>query len=108
MRGNTGPWSACPCSGDQVHEGKCSMNRQPREPPVRRAWLGAWAGALAASAAPIGAQDPDPEIRGTSSVDVTGSHIRRMESEGALPLQIITRDEMINGGIRRRRSCSSA
>ena len=38
-------------------------------------------------------------MRGTIRVDVTGSHITRTESEGALPLQIITRDEMINGGI---------
>jgi len=75
------------------------MSRQQRKPPVRRAWLGAWAGALAATATPIGAQDPDPDIRGTLRIDVTGSHIRRTESESALPLQIITREEMINGGI---------
>ena len=75
------------------------MSRQQRKPPVRRAWLAACGGALAATATPIGAQDQAPEIRGTLRVDVTGSHITRAEMEGALPLQVITRDEIIKGGI---------
>jgi len=45
------------------------------------------------------AQDASGDVRGTIRIDVTGSHIRRTESEGALPLQIITRDEMLDGGI---------
>src|SRR6266496_4566355 len=32
-------------------------------------------------------------------VEVTGSNIRRVEGESGLPVQIITRDEMINGGV---------
>jgi iron complex outermembrane receptor protein len=56
-------------------------------------------GAIALSVEHALAQDAVGEVRGTIRVDVTGSHIQRTESEGALPLQIITRDEMINGGI---------
>ena len=53
-------------------------------------------------ALPIGhalGQNASNDVRGTIRVDVTGSNIKRSESEGTLPLQVITRDDMINGGI---------
>ena len=48
-------------------------------------------GGVGAVVAPVFAQD----IR----VDVTGSNIRRLEGEGALPVQIITREEIEREGI---------
>jgi iron complex outermembrane receptor protein len=56
-------------------------------------------GAIALSVEHAIAQDAGGDVRGTIRVDVTGSHIKGTESEGALPLQIITRDEMLNGGV---------
>ncbi|NDG57393.1 MAG: hypothetical protein EBX55_02810, partial [Betaproteobacteria bacterium] len=35
----------------------------------------------------------------TARVEVTGSSIKRVQSEGALPLQVITRDEIERAGI---------
>ena len=64
-----------------------------------QALAAACGGAIALSVEHALAQDAGGEVRGTIRVDVTGSHLKRTESEGALPLQIITRDEMINGGI---------
>jgi iron complex outermembrane receptor protein len=60
-------------------------------------------GAMAASGAYAQAQNPDvpsltrqpaPDIR----VEVTGSNIKRVEGEGALPVQIITRQEIEKTG----------
>jgi iron complex outermembrane receptor protein len=61
---------------------------------VRRKHLQVAAGVAAAIAAlaPAGAQGAD--IR----VDVTGSNIRRVEGEGALPVQILTREEIDRTG----------
>jgi iron complex outermembrane receptor protein len=61
-----------------------------------RAWC---AGLLAVSAPAAFAQDAASDVRGTIRIDVTGSNIKRTELEGALPLQIITRDDIIHGGI---------
>jgi iron complex outermembrane recepter protein len=58
--------------------------------PVRRPLSAAIAVVIAGGAAPAFAQD----IR----VDVTGSNIRRLEGEGALPVQIITREEIDRTG----------
>ncbi|HEX6138187.1 MAG TPA: TonB-dependent receptor [Casimicrobiaceae bacterium] len=55
--------------------------------------------ALASLALCAGAQDETPETRGTIVVNVTGSNIKRAETEGALPLQVITRSEIQSGGI---------
>ena len=38
-------------------------------------------------------------------VDVTGSNIRRVEGEGALPVQVITREEIDRTGAQIARSC---
>ncbi|HKU87204.1 MAG TPA: TonB-dependent receptor [Casimicrobiaceae bacterium] len=64
-----------------------------------QALAAACGGAIALSVEHAIAQDPDADVRGTILIDVTGSHVKRTEAESALPLQIITRDEMINGGI---------
>jgi iron complex outermembrane receptor protein len=45
-----------------------------------------------------GQQDPVP-IFNLGKIEVTGSHIPRIEGESGLPVQIITRDELINGGV---------
>ena len=58
--------------------------------PIRRPLSAAIALFLAGGAAPLLAQD----IR----VDVTGSNIRRVEGEGALPVQVITREEIDRTG----------
>jgi iron complex outermembrane receptor protein len=51
------------------------------------------------TATPLGAQEQTTESPETIRIDVTGSNIRRTESEGALPLQVITRDDIIKGGV---------
>ena len=53
-----------------------------------------FAGSLCASA-----QQPEVLPARYERIEVTGTHIPRVEVEGALPLQIITRDEMERGGI---------
>ena len=58
--------------------------------PIRRPLSAAIALLVAGGALPVLAQD----IR----VDVTGSNIRRVEGEGALPVQVITRDEIDRTG----------
>ena len=64
-----------------------------------RAWLAACGGALALCGEDAVAQEAAGAVRGSIRVDVTGSNIPRTESENALPLQVITRDDMANGGI---------
>ena len=64
-----------------------------------RAWLAACGGALALCGEDAVAQEVAGAFRGSIRVDVTGSNIPRTESENALPLQVITRDDMANGGI---------
>ena len=43
---------------------------------------------------PSSTRPPAPDIR----VDVTGSNIKRVEGEGALPVTVITRDEIQRSG----------
>jgi len=64
----------------------------------RKAVVTACGGALAA-VAQGGLADEFSEPRGSIRVDVTGSNIRRIESESGLPLQIIERQELVNGGV---------
>ncbi|MEO8135755.1 MAG: TonB-dependent receptor [Betaproteobacteria bacterium] len=45
-----------------------------------------------------GQQEAMPVVT-LEKVEVTGSNIRRIERESGLPVQIITRDELINGGV---------
>jgi len=53
--------------------------------------------ALGALGAPALAQDA-AEPRGTIKVEVTGSHIFRSEAESALPVQVITREDIERSG----------
>jgi iron complex outermembrane receptor protein len=45
-----------------------------------------------------GQQDTVPVVS-LGKIEVTGSHIPRIEGESGLPLQIITREDLINGGV---------
>ena len=45
-----------------------------------------------------GQQDMFPVVN-LGKIEVTGSHIPRIEGESGLPVQIITREELINGGV---------
>jgi iron complex outermembrane recepter protein len=62
-----------------------------------RALAGACTAALAWADAGV-AQDQAPEMRGTITIEVTGSHIKRTEAEGPLPIQVITREEINRAG----------
>jgi iron complex outermembrane receptor protein len=56
--------------------------------------------ALAFAVGPAYAQQPpDPKPQKVEKVEVTGSSIKRVQDEGALPLQVITREEIIRQGI---------
>src|SRR5450432_2146929 len=52
---------------------------------------------LAASAA--AQQDQPPPPVNLDRIEITGSNIRRIEGESGLPVQIITREQMIDGGV---------
>src|SRR5258708_38779879 len=53
--------------------------------------------ALATSAA--GQQDEPPKVVDLGKIEITGSNIRRTDAESGLPLQIITREQLIDGGV---------
>ena len=58
--------------------------------------------ALALATGPVAAQTPPstpPQAQKVEKVQVTGSSIKRVADEGALPLQVITREELITRGI---------
>src|SRR5690348_6256974 len=61
-------------------------------------------GAMAASGALAQAVNPDvpsntrPEAKPDIRVEVTGSNIKRVEGEGALPVQVITREQIDKSG----------
>ena len=59
-------------------------------------------GAIIASGAFGQAQNPDvpSNTRPDFKVDVTGSNIKRTEGEGALPVEIVTREEIQRTGAR--------
>jgi iron complex outermembrane recepter protein len=69
------------------------MQKNHANRPTRRSLAVACTGCLLPAASPTFAQDAD-ESRGTLTVEVTGSHIKRTDAETALPVQIITRDEI--------------
>jgi iron complex outermembrane receptor protein len=75
------------------------MNERQRHIWIRRAVFAAMGQAIAAIATPLGAQEPAADSRETIRIDVTGTNIKRTESEGALPLSIITREEIDHAGI---------
>lgn len=63
-----------------------------RKNKVCQAVMLALGGSLALAAMPTLAQD-------AQRVEITGSSIKRAESEGALPVQVITRDEIARSGV---------
>ncbi|HXU67631.1 MAG TPA: TonB-dependent receptor plug domain-containing protein, partial [Casimicrobiaceae bacterium] len=75
------------------------MNERQRRIRVRRAVFAAWGQAIAAIATPLGAQEPTAEPPEPIRIEVTGSNIKRTESEGALPISVITREEIDHAGI---------
>ena len=52
------------------------------------------AGAAVLTAAPAVGQTPTQQTPPPIKVEVTGSNIKRVEGEGALPVQVITRDDI--------------
>ena len=54
--------------------------------------------ALASVCEPALAQSDPLELRGTIKVEVTGSHIPQSEVESALPVQVITREDILRSG----------
>jgi iron complex outermembrane receptor protein len=54
--------------------------------------------ALASTSEPAAAQQDAVEPRGTLKFEVTGSHILRSEAESALPVQVITREDIARSG----------
>src|SRR6478735_8710308 len=69
------------------------MNFQRSKVATALAYILGVGGAVSLTAA--NAQSSSPDIR----VDVTGSNIKRIEGEGALPVQVITRQEIEQVGI---------
>jgi iron complex outermembrane receptor protein len=60
--------------------------------------LGGAAGLLSAGSASAQYAPSDQTTQGTIKVEVTGSNIKRIEGEGALPVQVITRQEIDRSG----------
>jgi iron complex outermembrane receptor protein len=68
------------------------MKFQRRKVATALAYLAGAAGAVTLTA--VSAQQSSPDIR----VEVTGSNIRRVQAEGALPVTVITREEINKTG----------
>ena len=56
------------------------------------------AGLIACAASAVFAQQQPDDVRGKIAVEVTGSHIPRVEVESALPVQVLTRDDILRSG----------
>ena len=71
------------------------MNTTARRPhPVLRPGVRATALALAALAAQAAQAQSTPEVQRLERVEVTGSSIKRIEGETALPVQVIRREDI--------------
>lgn len=74
------------------------MKNSRSHPSLRPALVDASAAVLlAATSVPASAQDAKPIIK-LEKIEVTGSHIPRTEVESALPVQIITREDIDRSG----------
>ncbi|MFY7866733.1 TonB-dependent receptor [Roseateles sp.] len=69
--------------------------RQPTQAAVHLLMLGL----VGLACLPALAQDAGAGVKKFERVEVTGSAIKRIEAEGALPVQIITRADMVKAGI---------
>jgi iron complex outermembrane receptor protein len=56
-------------------------------------------GTLFAHAATTASAQPAGDVANLGTVQVTGSNIKRVEGETGLPLQVITREELLRGGV---------
>jgi iron complex outermembrane receptor protein len=75
------------------------MNIRYESPAIRRSLVLVCGGLVLPAATPGFAQSDATESRGVIKVEVTGSNIKRVEGESGLPVQVITREELINGGV---------
>jgi len=73
--------------------------RQPLRQPLRATAQAALALLVALPALPALAQTSSGTTEKLGRVEVTGSSIKRLENEGALPVQTITRDEIVKAGL---------
>jgi iron complex outermembrane receptor protein len=80
------------------------MSFQRKKVSAALAYIVGAGAALAVSGAYAQVKSPDvptntrPEFNPEIKVEVTGSNIRRVEGEGALPVQVITRSEIDKSG----------
>ena len=80
------------------------MNFQRKKVSAALAYMVGVGAAMAVSGAYAQAVNPDvptntrPEFNPEIKVEVTGSNIKRVEGEGALPVQVITREEIDKSG----------
>ena len=72
------------------------MKRACNARPIRRAFITAFGSVLAAAQGTSAQETTDS--RGVVRIEVTGSNIPRTEGETALPVQIITREEIAHSG----------
>jgi iron complex outermembrane recepter protein len=73
-------------------------NGRHKKGAIPRALAAACGSMLASLAGDAMAQDETTEVRTTIRIDVTGSHIKRTDAEGPLPIQVITREEIDRAG----------
>jgi iron complex outermembrane receptor protein len=57
------------------------------------------AGAQAQTTTPATPDNPPPETQQTQRVEITGSSIKRIAAESGLPVQTITREEIVRSGV---------
>ena len=75
------------------------MKLQPIDRSARRALAIACSGLFMPASTNSVAQSAEIDSRGVLKINVTGTNIARIEGETGLPLQIITREELLNGGV---------
>ena len=83
----------------EAANGDDAMKIRYQKSPMRRSLAVACGGLLLPAATPGFAESDATESRGVIKVEVTGSNIKRTEGESGLPVQIITREDLINGGV---------
>lgn len=74
------------------------MKAGPHLCASRRTPAFAFGGAMALTASALAQQEAQQVVQ-LEKVEVTGSNIARVEGESGLPVQVITREEMLQGGV---------
>ena len=72
------------------------MCRHYRATSVQRIGMG---GFLLAATLAAAAQQSAPDVVKLERIEVTGSHIGQIDGESGLPLQVFTREELLDGGV---------